>query len=116
LSPQAKAILDNIAWPLTNPPLATTRIVVTGHTDTVGGKAANLALSRRRALSVRDYLLHIGVDASRIELQAMGESDPIISAEEGSDETYNRGVSVLEMVSPEEADRRLAARPKGVVC
>ena len=33
------------------------RITVEGHTDNVGDDATNLALSQRRAIAVRDYLL-----------------------------------------------------------
>jgi outer membrane protein OmpA-like peptidoglycan-associated protein len=57
----------------------TVRIRVEGHTDNVGSMAVNNALSKRRADSVRDYLIRKGVSAERIESQGFGPSKPIAS-------------------------------------
>jgi OOP family OmpA-OmpF porin len=54
------------------------RIIIEGHTDSVGSASSNLALSQARAESVRDYLIsHFGADAQRIEAKGYGEARPI---------------------------------------
>lgn len=50
---------------------------VEGHTDRSGSAAQNLALSRKRARSVKEALAATGVDAERIEIVGMGETRPI---------------------------------------
>lgn len=53
------------------------KVKVDGHTDAVGNADANLALSERRALAVKDYLTSHGVRASRIKTTGYGEKYPI---------------------------------------
>ena len=53
------------------------KIKVNGHTDNVGADADNLKLSLNRSLSVKNYLIGKGIDASRISYQGFGESKPI---------------------------------------
>ena len=53
------------------------KIKVNGHTDNVGAEADNLKLSLNRSLSVKNYLIGKGIDASRITYQGYGESKPI---------------------------------------
>jgi OOP family OmpA-OmpF porin len=54
------------------------RIIIEGHTDSVGSASSNLALSQARAESVRDYLIsHFGADAQRIEAKGYGEARPV---------------------------------------
>ncbi len=50
---------------------------VEGHTDDVGSNTYNEALSKRRAESVRDYLIKRGVGAERLEAVGYGELKPI---------------------------------------
>lgn len=52
------------------------RICIEGHTDNVGTDDYNLALSRRRAESVRDFLVAHGIAAARIECKGYGASRP----------------------------------------
>lgn len=53
------------------------RFQIEGHTDSVGGRAANLDLSRRRAQSVADFLVGQGVDRSRLEVKGMAYDRPL---------------------------------------
>ena len=56
LSPKARGVLDQLGRALTAPELAGYRFQLAGHTDVTGSADYNLALSKRRAASVRDYL------------------------------------------------------------
>ena len=49
---------------------------VDGHTDAVGNRAYNLDLSKRRAQSVSDYLVSLGIEPARVEPQGYGFDKP----------------------------------------
>jgi outer membrane protein OmpA-like peptidoglycan-associated protein len=49
---------------------------VEGHTDSTGSVATNDALSLRRAMSVRDYLIGQGIPAAAIDVRGLGSSMP----------------------------------------
>ena len=53
-----------------------TNIHIEGHTDDTGSEEYNMALSERRAMAVRDYLIAQGVDASRLTAEWYGETQP----------------------------------------
>ena len=53
------------------------RVVLTGHTDAEGERAANLQLSRSRAEAVRRYLLTSGVDGQRVLVNYVGEEQAL---------------------------------------
>jgi len=46
---------------------------LTGHTDTVGTRAYNIQLSKRRANAVADYLFDRGIDDERLITRGLGE-------------------------------------------
>lgn len=53
------------------------QISIKGHTDSVGGVAANLALSERRAQATKASLVKAGVDANRITAKGFGQTLPV---------------------------------------
>ena len=53
------------------------RIRVTGHADERGSDEYNLALGMKRAVAAKDYLVRLGVDASRIEVASLGREVPL---------------------------------------
>jgi OOP family OmpA-OmpF porin len=53
------------------------RLEAIGHADRIGSDSYNLALSRRRAEAVRDYLAGKDVPAGRVRIEARGESEPV---------------------------------------
>ena len=55
------------------------KIRVEGHTDAVGAPDYNMSLSKRRALSVGEYLVDRGVDPSRLVLVGKGMGEPLTS-------------------------------------
>ena len=52
-------------------------IVIQGHASVDGNADYNQKLSLKRAESVRDKLVELGVDVARLEVVAMGSSDPL---------------------------------------
>ena len=52
-------------------------VVIQGHASVDGNADYNQKLSLQRAESVRDKLVELGVDAARLEVVAMGSSDPL---------------------------------------
>ena len=77
LTAAAAAQARTFGQALLMPQLATMRFRIEGHTDGVGSRASNVALSRRRAQSVADYLVSLGVPRSRIEVQGYGPDRPL---------------------------------------
>jgi OOP family OmpA-OmpF porin len=60
--------------------------VIEGHTDNVGGDAANMRLSQSRAIAVRNYIVtKFKVDKKRLAAKGYGESKPVAdnATEEG---------------------------------
>jgi peptidoglycan-associated lipoprotein len=51
-------------------------VVVAGHCDERGTVEYNLALGEKRAQAVKDYLVSLGVAASRLDVTSYGESKP----------------------------------------
>src|SRR5262245_45927812 len=66
------------------------RITTTGHTDTSGPEAYNMALSLRRANVVKDELVRDGVPAQAIVVVGAGESKPLAPTGDGVREVQNR--------------------------
>lgn len=72
------------------------RIAVVGHTDTVGGLQANIAVSRARATAVRNRLVdRYDVPADRIEAGGMGYLSPVASNLTVEGREANRRVEVI---------------------
>jgi peptidoglycan-associated lipoprotein len=81
LRPDAEAALGRKVPILrANPGIA---LRVTGHADERGSLEYNLALGMRRAQSVKDYLAGFGIDAARVQIDSLGEDQPL---EQGSTE------------------------------
>ena len=71
------------------------RLAVDGHTDDVGAEPKNLALSRRRAMSVARWLIAHGVDERRIEARGFGPRQPLDPAKTAEARAKNRRVEFI---------------------
>jgi hypothetical protein len=71
------------------------RVTATGHTDKSGPENYNMALSLRRANTVKDSLVRNGVPASNISVVGMGESQPLVQTADGVREPQNRRVEIV---------------------
>jgi outer membrane protein OmpA-like peptidoglycan-associated protein len=66
------------------------RVVVTGHTDTVGSQVYNQALSERRAQSVENEMVRLGLNGNDIQTVGRSFADPLVPTGPGVREPQNR--------------------------
>lgn len=72
------------------------RIALVGHTDTVGGLDGNIAISKRRAQSVRDRLVRAhNADAQRLDAEGMGYLAPRANNLDAAGRDQNRRVEAI---------------------
>jgi len=70
-------------------------LIVEGHTDSQGSESYNQGLSQRRADAVRDYLVHGGYKADRIQSHGLGEGRPIADNANAEGRANNRRVEII---------------------
>jgi OOP family OmpA-OmpF porin len=90
LLPSSYGSLDEVAESILDHPDA--RFEVRGYADAMGSESLNLALTQRRAESVREYLIAQGVDPKRIKARGYGEADPIAPNDTSEGRAMNRRV------------------------
>ena len=93
LKPESKPVLDEIAQVMNRHPDWT--LLVSGHTDNIGGDSYNLDLSRRRAAAVKRELVstyHIAPD--RLTTDGFGASRPIDTNDTLEGRARNRRVEL----------------------
>ncbi len=74
---------------------ASVRLAVEGHADERGTREYNLALGERRANAAKDYLVALGVPASRLTTVSYGKERPsVLGSNEAAWSQNRRGVSV----------------------
>jgi hypothetical protein len=71
------------------------RVTCTGHTDTAGPAAYNLALSLRRANAVKNALVANGVSPMAIAVIGKGETALLVPTADGVREPQNRRVEIV---------------------
>ena len=98
LTPQAVQMLDNLGRALGSQALIGYRFRIEGHTDTVGSREYNSALSELRAAAVVDYLANnFRVDRNRVEAIGMGKDGLLIPTPDQTPEPRNRRVQVVNL-------------------
>ncbi|NBC40581.1 OmpA family protein [Corallococcus exiguus] len=89
--PRSFPILKQVAAVLrANPQVELLR--VEGHTDSQGNDAANLDLSKRRAASVKTFLMNEGIAGERLESEGFGETKPVDTNKTAAGRENNRRV------------------------
>lgn len=94
LGPEARTTLERQAFFLRKYPSVS--VVIEGHCDERGTREYNLALGERRASAVRDYLVSLGIDPSRVTTISYGKERPVNPA--STDQAWaenRRGVTVI---------------------
>jgi outer membrane protein OmpA-like peptidoglycan-associated protein len=81
-----------------------------GHSDNSGNRLTNRDLSRRRALSVMDYLKAQGIPEEQVTLRFHGERYPLVPNTNNANRARNRRVNLhLERVAPVDKPAPVAA-------
>ena len=93
LLPAAESRLDQIAEALLSS--GERSLLVEGYTDARGQDAHNLALSQRRADSVRSYIVSRGYPGERIRASGEGKRRPIASNGSAEGRANNRRVEII---------------------
>ena len=74
-----KSDLQSVAsWMIKN---SAATVMIEGHTDERGTNEYNLALGDRRAKAVKDFIVSLGVQSSRVETISYGEERPACNEE-----------------------------------
>jgi outer membrane protein OmpA-like peptidoglycan-associated protein len=70
-------------------------IEIRGHTDSVGKYESNMRLSRKRAESVKAYLVRKGVESRRIHAVGFGPSSPVADNRTAAGRSKNRRIEIV---------------------
>lgn len=96
IRPESTPTLDEIGRMLADHP--DLRIVIEGHTDSVGDDAYNLDLSKQRAESVRRYMVEtFKVTEDRLQAEGFGETKPVDSNDTPEGRQNNRRVELVDV-------------------
>ena len=91
-SADAAALQTQVQWLQRYP---NKRATIEGHADERGTRDYNLALGERRANATKNYLVSLGVDASRLNTVSYGKERPIaLGSDESSWARNRRAVTV----------------------
>jgi OmpA-OmpF porin, OOP family len=93
LKPGAYSMIDRLATVLKEDPQR--KVLIEGHTDSVGSDEYNQDLSQRRASSVQAALFERGVEASQISTIGKGETTPVASNDSPVGRQQNRRVELV---------------------
>ena len=94
ISEESKSLLANVAVALNSSELVSQCFQLAGHTCDLGDGSYNMELSRRRADSVREFLVEHGVDSERLITTGFGEVSPQIPNESEVQRERNRRVEI----------------------
>jgi outer membrane protein OmpA-like peptidoglycan-associated protein len=93
LRPEAQSVLGPVARLLRDDPER--RVRIEGFSDDQGSVELSRRLSVRRAMSVRDALVNLGVPAERVEVRGLGAALPLASNATDIGREMNRRVEIL---------------------
>ncbi len=92
LTPESQALLKKVLETIRD--RSPVDISVVGHTDTVGKKEYNYALSLKRAVAVASILRRKGVDPSVLDITSHGKDNPLVPTGDQVREPRNRRVEI----------------------
>ena len=95
IEPQYYAELNQIAGLLKSAP--DVQIRIDGHTDSIGTAEYNMGLSKRRADSVRDFLVNAGVQERQLTTEGFGLANPAYSNDTSEGRAKNRRVELSRL-------------------
>lgn len=73
-------------------------ILLTGHTDNIGSDETNNMLGKKRADTIKEYLISRGVNAGKIEVKSKGKTEPIAdnTTEEGRAKNRRTELKIIQ--------------------
>lgn len=92
LTDKAKVVLEEFVKLAKESPQAL--IQIDGHTDATGTADYNQWLSEKRAVSVKTYLVNLGVSASRMQTTGHGQVQPVATNQTKEGRQQNRRVEI----------------------
>jgi OmpA-OmpF porin, OOP family len=96
VKPESYGTLKEISKVMTENP--DVRVKIVGHTDSDGADAANMDLSKRRGISIKNALIkEFAIDASRLESDGMGETQPVAANDTPGNKALNRRVEFIKL-------------------
>jgi outer membrane protein OmpA-like peptidoglycan-associated protein len=93
LKPGAYATVERLAAALKDNPER--KVLIEGHTDSVGSDEYNMELSQRRAQAVQSALLERGVGSGQISAYGKGKTFPVASNDNAAGRQQNRRVELV---------------------
>ncbi len=96
IKPESYAVVKEIAGVLKEN--TGIRIKVIGHTSANGDDKANMELSKKRSAAVKDMLVNeFGLDATRLESEGKGETQPLADNKTKEGKVLNRRVEFIKL-------------------
>jgi OOP family OmpA-OmpF porin len=96
IKPESYAVVKEIATVLKEN--SAVRIKVLGHTSSDGDDNANMELSKKRAAAVKELLVNeFAIDASRLETEGKGETQPVADNKTKEGKVLNRRVEFVKL-------------------
>lgn len=92
LTPELRQYLEDLKYYLEMVPEA--NVVLIGHTDNRGSEKSNLALSKTRARSVKDFLIDLGFNEHQLNTKYRGSKEPRASNDTKAGRIKNRRVEI----------------------
>lgn len=94
IEPDSQSLLEEIADVLKNR-AEIAKLEIQGHTDNTGSPVYNQRLSQQRADAVRDALIKLGVDGSRLDSKGYGQDKPLVPNVSPANRAKNRRVQLM---------------------
>ena len=93
LTAEAQSVLQkNAEWMRRN---QEARVQIEGHCDERGTTEYNIALGERRAVTVRKYLVQLGIESSRLSIISFGAEQPLVTGNSEGSFLRNRRAEFL---------------------
>lgn len=92
LKPESRTSLSRLQkFLLENPNV---NILISGHTDNVGGADYNKTLSLQRAKSVQTFLVEAGLHPGRVMVEGKGDREPMVPNSTPQNQALNRRITI----------------------
>ena len=93
LNPETRQVVEKLGKALIE--VGLNRARVDGHTDSNGDEAYNQQLSLKRARSVADVLVSVGMPQGNLDIRGRGEEAPIADNATAAGRAVNRRVAII---------------------